>query len=206
MLALAALALAPLAAAYAWNVQRNVEARERARAACARLDAAADAQWERLAPLVAPLFEDEAPAVERIFRGVGAEVCPGLDAELADPWRWSWGRTYRPHGLTDEERAHVDAALARARANCPRVLAEALAPLARSPEEARSLAASGCADVFADLEQAARAAGAEDGDALAIEVWDWPAELEGLASAIEQMGGAPSGGVGAETGGTDDIR
>ncbi len=183
---------APLASLYGWNVWRNIEARERLEVACGRLDAATRAQWEALAPIARRIFEEETDHVESLFRGMPSEVCPALRSELDSPWRWNWGRTWRGVGQTPQERANLEAAMARARVTCPRVygeLLDGLGPL----EERGPLIEEGCRAMTSEIDGGSAAA--LRGEATrSIALWDWPADLERLAVAIEAMGAREDGG------------
>ncbi|AKF03802.1 hypothetical protein [Sandaracinus amylolyticus] len=178
-----AIALSVPAIAYAWNVSRNVSARDRATRACERIESARAARWTVLEEPARALFEGDVGLVRELFLTMGDTPCAGLRDALASPWAWNAGRTWDDPPMPSERLARIAAAAEGARARCPALMASALSAIPGQDAAAiDAAAASACETMMADFDAYA-AAPREASEP--TELWQWPERLESLAAALE---------------------
>lgn len=182
-LAIAAVVASSAALAYAWNVAKNAEARDRVERACERIRAARAERWAVLEEPARALFQDDVDEIGALFGSLGEPMCVGLEAELGSVLAWNAGRTWQGEPMDPEQLARLRAAAERARERCPALMREALSVLSRDDAALDRSAREACEGMMSDFDAYA-AAPRETPEPIAL--WDWPERLESLASALEQ--------------------
>ncbi len=164
---------------YAYNLERNLRARKILGVACREVRAAREAHLS--AELIPTLFEDDAPLLREAVRESVDRPCDEAAARLGIfhlNLREKYGLRREP-----AQAARLAAALARAEARCPRIMAQAFdeLPGRAAPERVAANAREACAP----LQQAARELTfVPEGR---YSAWQWAARIAAVADSLRAL-------------------
>ena len=163
---------------YAYDVERNVHARRVLEKACREVREETDA---RLSPdLVRTLFEGDAPVVLAALHESVERPCSEARERLSF-WQWN---ILRPYALPRDpaQVARLTAALDRAKARCPQLMAQAFAEMPGHVDPARSAAAA--AEACAPLDEGARKLSFIPEER--YNAWQWASRMAAVAESLRQ--------------------
>jgi hypothetical protein len=164
---------------YLYNSERNLRTQKSLDRACRQLEAELDDGRLSL-PALTHVYREDAGLVAAAARRNLDRQCEATRGRLAW-WRWNVGIRYtlvQP----EAERARVEAAVARAEAYCPDVMAQFVRELPgrrqRTPEDAERAVREACLPVVAGLRELAVA------PAEPYLAWDWASRLVAVLATV----------------------